>query len=78
MTMYSPFDLLFSPPVRTVYVVSENQLNDLKVKQKHEQIKELKQQQKDLDVAYDRQKSCLADSLANLEAEVKELTPAKD
>ena len=76
--MYSMFDYYFTPPTRTVYVVSEEQLEKLKVTQKRNEIREVKVQLQELDNAYNRRKSELVDLLANLESEVKKLEPAKD
>ena len=68
---------MLSPPVRTVVVVSENQLKDLRLTQVNEEIKTIKGQQKELEAAYSRRKQNLSDSLASLESQVKALTPAK-
>ena len=75
--MYSLFDYMLSPPVRTVVVVSENQLNDLRLQQVNEEIEVIQRQQKALEAAYSRRKQNLSDTLASLGAEVKRLTPAK-
>ena len=74
--MYSLFDYYFTPPTRTVYVVSEEQLGKLKLTQKENEVKEAKAQLEQLDSAYERRKSELVDLLANLESEVKKLEPA--
>ena len=76
--MYSLFDYYFQPPTRTVYVVSEEQLGKLKLTQKENEVKETKEQLRQLEAAYDRRKSELVDLLANLESEVKKLEPSKD
>ena len=76
--MYSMFDYFFTPPTRTVYVVSEEQLGKLKLTQKENEVKEVKAQLAQLDSAYERRKSELMDLLANLESEVKKLEPSKD
>ena len=75
--MYSLFDYMLSPPVRTVVVVTEEQLNDLKAKQLNEEIEITKRQQDELEAAYNRRKQNLTDSLASLNTQVKALTPAK-
>ena len=75
--MYSLFDYMLSPPVRTVVVVSEEQLNDLKAQQLNEEIETVKRQREELEAAYNRRKQNLTDSLASLESQVKALTPAK-
>ena len=69
---------MLTPPVRTVVVVTEDQLNDLRVKQVNEEIQTVKAQQTELEAAYNRRKSSLSDSLAHLESQVKQLTPAKE
>ena len=74
--MYSLFDFAFQPQTRTVYVVSEEQLGKLKLTQKENEVKETKEQLRQLEAAYDRRKSELVDLLANLESEVKKLEPA--
>ncbi len=75
--MYSLFDYYFTPPTRTVYVVSEEQLDKLKLTQKENEVKDVRVQLTELDNAYNRRKSELEDTLANLEAEVKKLEPAE-
>ena len=74
--MYSLFDYYFQPPTRTVYVVSEEQLGKLKLTQKENEVKETKEQLRQLEAAYDRRKSEFEDTLASLESEVKKLEPA--
>ena len=69
---------MLSPPVRTVVVVSENQLNELKLKQINEEIQTVKVQQEELEAAYSRRKQNLADTLASLELQVKQIEPAKE
>ena len=69
--MYSLFDYYFTPPTRTVYVVSEEQLEKLKLTQRNAEIKEVKVQMQELDNAYNRRKSEFENTLASLEDEVK-------
>ncbi len=76
--MYSLFDYMFAPPTRTVYVVSEGQLNEMKLKQKNAEISNLKDQERQLEAAFDRQKQSIRDALAGLESEVKQLTPSEE
>ena len=71
--MDSLFDHYFTPPTRTVYVVSEEQLEKLKLTQKNAEIKEVKVQMQELDNAYNRRKSEFENTLAALEDEVKKL-----
>ena len=75
--MYSLFDYMLTPPVRTVVVVTEDQLTDLKLKQVNEEIKTIQVQQEELEAAYNRRKSSLSDSLAHRQSQVKQLEPAK-
>ena len=74
--MYSLFDYYFTPPTRTVYVVSEEQLEKLKLTQRNAEIKEVKVQMQELDNAYNRRKSEFENTLASLEDEVKKLEAA--
>ena len=74
--MYSLFDYYFTPPTRSVYVVSDEQLEKLKLTQKNAEIKEVKVQLQELDNAYNRRKSEFENTLASLEDEVKKLEPA--
>ena len=76
--MYSLFDYMLSPPVRTVVVVSENQLNDLRIQQVNEEIQTIKNQEEELEAAYNRRKSSLRDSLAHLQSQMKQLEPVKE
>ena len=75
--MYSLFDYYFTPPTRTVYVVSEEQLEKLKLTQKQAEIKEVKVQLQELENAFNRRKSDLENSLASLEVDVKKLEPSE-
>ena len=69
---------MLTPPVRTVYVVSENQLNNIKLKQVNEEIEQVKVQQEELETAYTRRKQGLANTLADLESRVLALEPSKE
>ena len=75
--MYSLFDYYYTPPTRTVYVVSEEQLEKLKLTQKQSEIKEVKVQLQELENAYTRRKSEFENTLASLEGDVKKLEPVK-
>ena len=75
--MYSLFDYYFTPPTRTVYVVSEEQLEKLKLTQKQSEIKEVRVQLQELENAYTRRKSEFENTLASLEGDVKKLEPVK-
>ncbi len=76
--MYSLFDYMLTPPMRTVVVVSENQLTDLRRQQVNEEIQTVKVQQEELEAAYSRRKQSLDDSLAHLNSQLKQLAPAKE
>ena len=69
---------MLSPPVRTVVVVSENQLTELRQKQVNEEIQTVKVQEEELEAAYNRRKQSLRDTLASLELQLKQLEPAKE
>ena len=75
--MYSLFDYYFTPPTRTVYVVSEEQLEKLKLTQKQSEIKEVRVQLQELENAYTRRKSEFENTLARHEGDVKKLEPVK-
>ena len=75
--MYSLFDYYFTPPTRTVYVVSEEQLDKLKLTQVQDQIKECKSQLDSLESAYNRRRGELTSTISSLEEDVKRLEPAK-
>ncbi len=64
---------MLTPPVRTVVVVSENQLTDLRRQQVNEEIETVKVQQEELESAYNRRKQSLRDSVAHLESQLKQL-----
>ena len=76
--MYSLFDYMLSPPVRTVVVVSENQLTELRQKQVNEEIQTVKIQEEELEAAYNRRKQSLRDTLASLELQLKQIEPSKE
>ena len=69
---------MLTPPVRTVVVVSEDQLTDLRRQQVNEEIQTVKVQQEELEAAYNRRKQSLVDSLAHLDSQLKQLAPAKE
>ena len=69
---------MLSPPVRTIVVVSENQLNDLRLQLVNEEIQNVKVQQEELEAAYNRRKQNLSDTLASLDGQIKQLQPAKE
>ena len=69
---------MLSPPVRTVVVVSENQLTELRQKQVNEEIQTVKIQEEELEAAYNRRKQSLRDTLASLESQLKQIEHAKE
>ena len=75
--MYSQIDYNYTPPTTTVYLESQEQLEQLKLTQKQSEIKEVKVQLQELENAYTRRKSEFENTLASLEDEVKKLEPAK-
>ena len=75
--MYSLFDS-FLPTVRTVYVVSEAQLAELKERQAREELTSLHNQRVELDRAYEQRKEVLDVRIADLTKQVQELAPAEE
>ncbi|MCP4973686.1 MAG: hypothetical protein GY914_08460 [Prochlorococcus sp.] len=76
--MFSSFDYFFYPPTqRTVYVVSDAQLNDLKLKQRQEELDSISDQRKSLDDAYQARVKVLDDRETALQAELKALAPSE-
>ncbi len=75
--MYSLFDYMLSPPMRTVVVVTEDKLKDLQRKQITDEISTNQRQKEELEAAYNRRKQSLDDSLAHLESQLKALEPTK-
>ena len=76
--MYSLFDYMLSPQMRTVVVVTEDKLKDLQRKQITDEISTNQRQKEELEAAYNRRKQSLADSLAHLNSQLKQLAPAKE
>tara|TARA_B100000965_G_scaffold102063_1_gene83855 strand:+ start:269 stop:526 length:258 start_codon:yes stop_codon:yes gene_type:complete len=75
--MYSLFDYMLSPPMRTVVVVTEDKLKDLQRKQITDEISINQRQQEELEAAFTRRKQSLNDSLAHLESQLKAIEPVK-
>jgi hypothetical protein len=75
--MYSLFDSYF-PSIRTVYVVSDSQLAELKQRQAKEELTSLHEQRVNLDRAYEQRKEVLDVRVQELTAQVAALSPAKE
>ena len=80
--MYSSlFDAVFSDsffsPMRTVYVVSDSQLEELKRKQHQEELDNIEASRKRLEENYNARVKVLADRKVELQEELKALAPAK-
>ncbi len=81
-TMYtSIFDTFFSDslitPHRTVYVVSESQLEEIKRKQRQEELDNLGASRKRLEAKYESQIKILDEREHELQEELKALAPAE-
>ena len=80
--MYSSlFDSVFADsfftPHRTVYVVSDSQLEELKRKQHQEELDNIEASRKRLESNYQARVKVLADREVELQEEIKALAPAK-
>ena len=81
-TMYTPLleslftDSVFSP-VRTVYVVSDSQLEEIKVKERQEELDNLETSRKRLEANYKSQIKIIEERESELEKELKALTSKK-
>ena len=80
--MYSSlFDTVFTDsfftPHRTVYVVSDSQLEELKRKQHQEELDNIEVSRKRLESNYQARVKVLADREVELQEELKALAPAK-
>ena len=80
--MYSSLlDAVFSDsflsPTRTVYVVSDSQLEELKRKQHQEELDNIEASRKRLEENYQARVKVLADREVELQEEIKALAPAK-
>jgi hypothetical protein len=82
LLMYSSlFDAMFSDsflsPMRTVYVVSDSQLEALKRKEHQEELDNIETSRKRLEENYQARVKVLADREVELKEELKALAPAK-
>ena len=80
--MYSSlFDAVFTDsffsPMRTVYVVSDSQLEELKRKQHQEELDNIEASRKRLEENYQARVKVLDDREHELQEEIKALAPAK-
>ena len=80
--MYSTlFDAVFTDsffsPMRTVYVVSDSQLEEIKRKQHQEELDNIEASRKRLESNYQARVKVLADREIVLKEELKALAPAK-
>ena len=82
LLMYSSlFDAMFSDsflsPLRTIYVVSDSQLEELKRKEHQEELDNIETSRKRLEENYQARVKVLADRKVELKEELKALAPAK-
>ena len=80
--MYSSlFDYVFADsffsPMRTVYVVSDSQLEEIKRNQREEELENIEASRKRLEENYHARVKVLADREVELQEELKALAPAK-
>ena len=80
--MYSSlFDAVFADsffsPMRTVYVVSDSQLEEIKRNQREEELENIEASRKRLEESYKARVKVLDDREHELQEEIKALAPAK-
>ena len=80
--MYSSlFDAVFADsffsPMRTVYVVSDSQLEEIKRNQREEELENIETSRKRLEESYQARVMVLDEREHELEEEIKALAPAK-
>ena len=80
--MYSSlFDSLFADsffsPIRTVYVVSDSQLEEIKRNQREEELENIEASRKRLEESYKARLKVLDEREHELQEEIKALAPAK-
>ncbi len=80
--MYSSlFDAVFADsffsPVRTVYVVSDSQLKEIKRNHREEELENIETSRKRLEESYQARVKVLDDREHELQEEIKALAPAK-
>ena len=65
----------FFSPMRTVYVVSDSQLEEIKVKQRREELEKLESSRKNLESSYQSRVKILDERENELREELKHLFP---
>ena len=80
--MYSSlFDVVFTDsffsPMRTVYVVSDSQLEEIKRNQREEELENIETSRKRLEESYQARVKVLDEREHELQEEIKALAPAK-
>ncbi len=77
----SLFDSFFSDsffsPMRTVYVVSDSQLEEIKLKQREEELNSVEASRKKLEESYHSRIKILDEREQELQEEIKTLAPGK-
>ncbi len=77
--MYSMFDLLFeTPSYRSVYVISDSEMKELKKNQHQEELDEIKTQKVRLEDAFKAQLKHLEEREKEVKKELKVLSVSKD
>ena len=78
---YSLFDRIFDDsffsPMRSVYVVSDSQLEEIKRNQREEELKNIEASRKRLEETYQSRVKVLDDREHELQEEIKALSPFK-
>ena len=78
---YSLFDRIFDDsffsPIRSVYVVSDSQLEEIKRNQREEELENIEASRKRLEESYQARVKVLDDREHELQEEIKALAPAK-
>ena len=67
----------FFSPMRTVYVVSDSQLEEIKRNQREEELENIETSRKRLEESYQARVKVLDDREHELQEEIKSLAPAK-
>ena len=80
--MYSPlfvaeFSASFFSPMRTVYVISDSQLEEIKRNQSQEELDNIEASRKRLEESYQSRVKVLDEREHELQEEIKALAPAK-
>tara|TARA_R100000152_G_C6782095_1_gene218383 strand:+ start:8737 stop:8964 length:228 start_codon:yes stop_codon:yes gene_type:complete len=75
--MYDPFFHSFFSPMRTVYIVSDRQLDEIRKKQSQEALSDIEESRKSLEKNYRLQLKALDERETEIKKELKSLTAAK-